>query len=388
MTTTTQYVETIVIGGGQAGLATGYQLSQRGLSFLILDAHARVGDAWRQRWDSLRLFSPARYNGLDGMRQPGQDFAFITKDEMADYLESYAAKFNLPVRTGTRVERLTRANGRFRIEASNGSTYEADNVIVAMANYQRPRFPDFANELSPSITQFHSMNYRNPAQLQAGDTLVVGFGNSGAEIALDVSKTHKTYISGNVHGSIPFRIDGLASRLFLTQIMFRGFFHRVFTLDTPMGRNLAKQHAAGHATPLIRVLPRDLAAAGVERVGRTTGVKDGLPLLDSGVALDVANVIWCTGYQPSFDWIDLPVHGPHGPLQQRGICAVEPGLYFVGLHFQYALSSSMVHGVSRDAGRVARTIVERARATTAAHAAETSRHSARATSTSSISSFQ
>ena len=140
--------------------------------------------------------------------------------------------------------------------------------------------------------------------------------------------------------------------------MFRGVFHRLLTVDTPIGRRVQKQHATGHKTPLIRVLPGHLAAAGVERLGRTVGVRDGLPLLDDGLALEVSNVIWCTGYDPSFEWIDLPVHGPHGPLQEKGICPVEPGLYFVGLHFQYALSSSMIQGISRNAARVVRAIAE------------------------------
>jgi putative flavoprotein involved in K+ transport len=290
--TTTQYVETIVIGGGQAGLAVGYHLRRQGLPFLIVDANARIGDAWRQRWDSLRLFSPARFNGLDGMAFPAPGFSFITKDEMADYLEAYATRFELPVRTGVRVERLSRQGKRFHIEAADDQTFEADNVVVAMANYQRARVPEFASQLSPHLTQFHATAYRNPDQLQPGAVLVVGLGNSGAEIALEVSRTHKTYVSGRDPGSIPFRIDGLASRLFLSQVVFRGVFHRLLTVDTPIGRR-AQAQAHGRTTPLIRVLPSHLHAAGVERLGRTVGVRDGLPLLDDGRTREVSNVIWC-----------------------------------------------------------------------------------------------
>jgi putative flavoprotein involved in K+ transport len=355
--TNTQYVETIVIGGGQAGLAVGYHLRRQQWPFIILDANARVGDAWRNRWDSLRLFSPARFDGLDGLPFPAADFAFPTKDEMADYLEGYATTFELPVKTRTRVERLWRSGNRFQIEAASGETFEADNVVVAMANYQRPRTPEYAAELAPRVTQLHSSAYRSHEQLQPGPVLVVGFGNSGAEIALDVARTHQTFISGRDTGSIPFRIDGSMSRLFLAQVVFRGVFHRLLTLDTPMGKRAARAQAARHTTPLIRVLPSHLAAAGVEHVGRTIGVRDGVPVFDDGRTLDeVSNVIWCTGYLPSFDWIDLPVHGEHGPLHARGVCTVQPGLYFVGLHFLYAMSSSMVQGVSRDAARVARAI--------------------------------
>src|SRR5919202_2723694 len=158
--TPTQYVETIVIGGGQAGLAVGYHLRRQGLPFLIVDANARIGDAWRTRWDSLRLFSPARFNGLDGLPFPAPDFSFITKDERAEYLESYATRFELPVETGVRVERLSRQGKRFHVEAAGGRTFEADNVVVAMANYQRARVPEFASQLSPRITQLHSTAYR------------------------------------------------------------------------------------------------------------------------------------------------------------------------------------------------------------------------------------
>jgi putative flavoprotein involved in K+ transport len=355
----TPYVETIVIGGGQAGLAVGYYLRRRNLPFVILDANEHIGDSWRKRWDSLRLFSPARYDALDGMPFPGPGFTFITKDQMADYLEAYAARFELPVENGMRVTSVSRDGDRFRVQTAAGAVFESDNVVVAMADYQEPRTLEFASELAPEITQFHSMQYRNPAQLAPGALLVVGMGNSGAEIALDTSRTHVTYISGRDPGSVPFRIDSLASRLFLSQVVFRGVFHRLLTVDTPIGRRA--QTRAHNTTPLIRVRPRQLEAAGVEHVGRTVGVRNGMPLLDDGRTLEVANVIWCTGYLPGFDWIDLPIHGPHGPLQERGI-STEPGLYFVGLQFQYAMSSSMVQGVSRDAVRIVGAVAKRVRA--------------------------
>jgi putative flavoprotein involved in K+ transport len=219
-----EYIETIVVGGGQAGLAVGYHLSREKLAFAILDANTRVGDVWRSRWDSLRLFSPARFNGLEGMPYPAPAHTFITKDEMADYLERYAAHFQLPVRSGMRVERLWREGDRFRISAG-GRCFEADNVVVAMANYQEPRTPAFAGQLDASITQLHSSEYRNPSQLQPGGVLVVGAGNSGAEISVEVVKSHPTWISGGDPGAIPFRIEGLASRLFLSRLVIGGVFH-------------------------------------------------------------------------------------------------------------------------------------------------------------------
>jgi putative flavoprotein involved in K+ transport len=349
-----EYIPTIVVGGGQAGLAVGHYLRRYELPFVILDAAERIGDAWRNRWDSLRLFSPAAYDGLAGMPFPAAGHAFITKDEMADYLEKYARRFALPVRNGIRVERLWREGDRFLLRA-DGRLFEADNVIVAMANYQQPITPAFADQLSADIKQLHSFEYRNPKQLQPGDVLVVGAGNSGAEIAFEVARGHRTLLSGRDVGAVPFRMDGLAARLGLSRLVFRGLFHRVLTVDTPMGRRVRAQ---GHrATPLIRVKPRDLDAAGIERLPRVVGVRDGQPLLEDGRTLEVRNLIWCTGYSPSFAWIDLPVFGEHEPLHKRGLVPTQPGLYFVGLHFQYAMSSSMVHGVSRDAERVVRAIV-------------------------------
>lgn len=351
-----EYIETVVVGGGQAGLAAGYQLQRQGLPFVIVDASERIGDAWRKRWDSLRLFSPAAFNALAGMKVPAPGGAFITKDEMADYLEAYAHRFELPVRTGVCVERLWREDGRFQLRVG-GSRLEADNVIIAMANYQRPRTPDFATQLSPEITQLHSTAYRDPSQLQDGDVLVVGAGNSGSEIAVEVVRSHRTYVSGRSPGSVPFRMNLLTGRLVLG-----GVFHHVLTVDTPFGRRVK---ARGHGTtPLIRVRETEMAAAGIERVGRTAGVRDGLPVLEDGRVLDVRNVIWCTGFVPGFDFIDLPIFGEDGPIQERGVVASHPGLYFVGLHFQYAMSSSMVQGVSRDAERVAKAI---AAATARAH---------------------
>ena len=184
-------IETVVVGGGQAGLSVGYHLARRGLSFVILDAHERIGDSWRKRWDSLRLFTPARFNGLDGMPFPGSGSSFSTKDEVAVYLETYAARFRLPVRTGVRVKHLSRNGARFLVDAEPW-LFEADNVVVAMGSYQLPRLPVFAASLDPDIVQLHSGAYRNVAQLREGRVLGVGVGNSGAEIALDVAAFRPT----------------------------------------------------------------------------------------------------------------------------------------------------------------------------------------------------
>jgi len=345
-------INTVVIGGGQAGLSVGYHLQRRGVQFVILDASTRVGDAWRNRWDSLRVFTPARYSSLDGMPFPAPPYSFPTKDAMGDYLEAYARHFALPVRCGVRVERLSRVGDRFLVVARD-QQFEADNVVVAMANYQRPRVPAFAKDLNPQIVQLHSLDYRNPAQLQPGGVLIVGAGNSGAEIALDVAREHQTWVAGRDTGHVPFRIDGLPARLLLIRLVLRVVFHRILTVRTPMGRKARAQmlHVGG---TLVRTKPRDLMTAGIKRVPRVARIENGLPVLEDGQVLDVANVVWCTGFHPGFSWIDLPAFGPDGePQHEEGVVASEPGLYFVGLHFLSAMSSVMIHGVGRDAARIA-----------------------------------
>jgi putative flavoprotein involved in K+ transport len=350
--------QTIVIGGGQAGLAVGYYLTKRGVPFQILDASARTGDAWRNRWDSLRLFSPARYSGLPGMRFPARGDTFPTKEQMAAYLADYQQRFQLPVRNSVRVDRLWKEGGRFVMTAGT-ERFEADNVVVAMANYQVPKVPAFASDLNPEIVQLHAQEYRNPSQLREGGVLVVGVGNSGADIAVEVARTHKTWISGKESGHIPWPIDAFISRFFLSRLV-RFIGHHILTVKTPMGRKARPKLLKG-ATPLVRVKPKDLVKAGTI-VPRVVGVKDGRPLLADGRTLDVKNVLWCTGYHHAFPWIDLPVFDDHGePLHKEGIVEKDPGLYFVGLHFLYSMSSATLIGVGRDAERIADALTARAR---------------------------
>jgi putative flavoprotein involved in K+ transport len=362
-------IQTVVIGGGQAGLSVGYHLARQGLPFVILDAGERVGDPWRRRWDSLRLFTPARYDGLDGMPFPAAPGYFPTKDEMADYLESYAAHFRLPVRAASKVDRLERRGNSYLLSVG-GRQIEAKHVVVAMSRYQRPHLPAFASQLDPEIVQLHSAAYRGPAQLRPGGVLLVGAGNSGAEIAREVARAgHPTWLAGDPVGEVPFRTDGLAARLILLRLVLRVMFHRVLTVRTPIGRRARTKMLHGGG-PLIRVKSRDLAALGVQRGPRVVGVRDGRPLLADDRLLDVANVVWCTGFEPAFSWIDLPVFEDDGlPKHQRGVVPGEPGLYFVGLHFLYALSSGMVQGVGRDAAHVVRAVHARVRATAGAEAA-------------------
>jgi putative flavoprotein involved in K+ transport len=348
--------ETVIVGGGQAGLATGHHLQKQGRSFVILDASERVGDSWRKRWDSLRLYSPASHDGLPGMRFPARRTHYPTTHEMADYLQAYAARFELPVRSRTAVETLAKDGERFVLSAGN-QTYEAENVVVATGVMQKPHVPSFALELDPSITQLHSGDYRNLSQLQEGTVLVVGASHSGSDVAHETAAAHKTILSGVDTGQIPARIDTRRGRMVFRLLFFAG--SHILTMDTPLGRKM-RPHIRHGGAPLLRYRRKDLLAAGVERtLTRTIGVQDGLPVLDDGRVLDVRNVVWCTGFRPDFSWIQVPFEkGEDGyPVQYRGVVESAPGLYFVGLLFLHSFASMLVAGSARDAGRVAKHIV-------------------------------
>jgi putative flavoprotein involved in K+ transport len=240
---------------------------------------------------------------------------------------------------------------------SGGRRFEAEHVVVATGANQVPKVPSFANDLHPSIVQFHSCQYRHPSQLQEGAVLVVGAGNSGAEIAFEVSRAHPVYLSGKPSGQLPVRHGPTMARFVFPVIRFVG--HHVLTLRTPMGRKVQPGFIS-HGAPLIRVKLKDLAASGVEQVPRTVGLEDGRPVLEDGRVLDVSNVIWCTGFREEFPWIELPIFGEDGrPLHERGVVVREPGLYFVGLLFQYAATSDVLPGVGRDAEYIAKHIASR-----------------------------
>lgn len=344
---------TIVVGGGQAGLAAGYFLAQQGENFLILDSALRSGDAWRGRWDSLRLFTPSQFNGLPGMPFPKPSYYFPTKDEVAGYLEDYARQFNLPVKHGAKVTALQREELGFRLNV-NGSTFSARNLIIATGPYQRAYTPPFSLELDPGISQLHSSTYCNPNQIPGERVLVVGAGNSGAEISLELAKAGKrVWLAGRDVGRIPADTLGKA---------FGGrpywwFISRLMSVDTPMGRKM-RAKILYHGGPLIRTQRRALVEAGVEFVGRVSGWQAGKPQLEDGRVLEVEAVVWATGFRPDFKWIELLVFDDYGyPRHQRGVVPEAPGLYFVGLPFQTALSSALLGGVGTDAAYVVKKII-------------------------------
>lgn len=346
--------DTIVIGAGQAGLSAGYHLQQRDVDFVIVDAAQRVGDTWRNRWDSLRLFTPAKFSGLPGMPFPAEPLHLPDKDEVADYFERYAERFDLPIRSGTRVDSLVRDGERWVLRTSTG-TLEAENVVVATGPFQRPRVPNVAALLSPDIQQLHSSAYRSPFDLPEGPVLVVGAGNSGAQIALELARHRTVWLAGRDTGHMPRRVLGRDLFEWLWPIMHR------FSLDTRLGRRMRRRAGSG-GDALIGIPEREITAGGVVRVGRVESERDGWPVAD-GTVLRPSAIVWCTGFVADYSWIDAPVFDERGvPRHERGVVAAAPGLYFLGLRFQHRMTSSLVGGAKHDAEFVASEIVRRTEA--------------------------
>lgn len=343
-------VDTVVIGGGQAGLAIGYHLRRQQRDIVILDAGQRVGDAWRLRWDSLHLFTPAKYDRLPGMPFPADRLSFPSKDEVADYLEAYAARFALPVTSGVRVDRLRREGDRF-VSVAGNRRWESDNVVIATGGCQQRTVPGFATELGADVVQLHSSEYRRPAQLPPGPVLVVGVGNSGAEIARELARTHPVALAGTPSAEVPFHPSRMSARFVYPLVRVVGL--HVLNRGNPLGRRLVPALAA-KAAPLIGTKVSDLVAAGVRPVPRVSGVRDGLPELDGGRLISVASVIWCTGFRDDFDWVELGAFDEAGrPLQHRGVADTVPGLYFLGQEWLYAEASATFPGIGRDAAHLA-----------------------------------
>jgi putative flavoprotein involved in K+ transport len=352
-------VGTLVIGAGQAGLATAYHLGRAGDDCLVVHEHRRVGDQWRLRYDSLLLNTPAQYDDLPGMPFPAPRHSFPTGREMADYLEAYVERHRIEVLHETVVRSVLRLeDGTYRVDCG-GRPVIATNVVVATGGEKHPRVPEIAGQLDPGIRQLHSSDYRNPGQLLPGPTLVVGAGQSGADLALEVARAgHETVLSGRVNGEVPFRLGTRKSRRALPVLIFLA--HHVLTTKTPIGRRLQPKIRAG-GTPLVRVKVRDLEEAGVRMLpSRTTGVVEGRPQLEDATVLEVDNVIWCTGFRQDFDLIHPPVTRADGwPDDRGGVVPSSPGLFFVGLLFQRGFYSMLIGGAGRDARYIARQIHNR-----------------------------
>ncbi|WP_344127681.1 NAD(P)/FAD-dependent oxidoreductase [Saccharopolyspora halophila] len=356
---TTQHIETLIIGAGQAGLSTAYHLKQRDRDCLIVDGLDRIGDNWRRNYDSLTLFTPARANSLDGMPFPGDPWAFPSKDEFAAYLELYAVEHDLPVRMRTRVDRLTAREGGGFTATLGSEKITCENVVVATGTFGRaPQVPAFAGEVDPRIRQIHSGEYRRPTQLPDGPALVVGASHSGLDIAYELAETRSTTLVGPVRGNVPLEWGSWRFRMMFPAIEFA--FRHVLTRRTPMGRKTMRQ-VRHHGVPQLRVKRHHLAARGAEWITEhVVGVAEGLPCLDDGRTFDVASIVWATGFRQAYDWIDLPLPIEDGwPVEYRGIVDSVPGFYFCGLAFQYCFASGEVNGVGRDAAYLADRIVAR-----------------------------
>ena len=336
-----------VIGAGQAGLAMGYELARQGSNFVILESADSVAPAWRARWDSLTLFTPRRHDGLPGLEFPGDPDGYPGRDEMIDYLERYAETFELPIRLESPVRRVRGENGTFRLELDDG-VVEADQIVVATGPFQVPRTPSLADDLDPAVFQTHSVGYRNPGELPDGPVLVVGGGNTGFQIAQELAATRETHLAvGSRQMPLPQRIAGRDLFWWLGKL---GILEK--NVDTRLGRRFSTRET------LIGSSPRTAKRAGVHLHSRAVGASGKTFVFEDGTTLDVDAIIWATGYRFDHSWIDLPIAGEDGRLvHRRGVIDV-PGLYFLGLPWQWTRGSALVGWVKDDARFIAERIAE------------------------------
>jgi putative flavoprotein involved in K+ transport len=346
MTSSTEHREVVVIGGGQAGLALGYFLAQAGRKFTILEAAAEPAAAWRARWDSLRLFTPVRYNSLPGRPFPGDPNTYPGRDEVAAYLTDYASHFELPVELGSQVQSVRAGDSGYLVEV-DGRAYAADQVVVATGPFQTPRVPAFADGLAPNVVQTHSEGYRNPDGIPEGRVLIVGGGNTGFQIAEELSRSREVHLSvGSRQTPLPQRILG---RDLFWYLDATGVIRK--SADTRIGRRLAGRDTLIGSSP--RALKRRY---GVELHPRAAGAEGSTVIFSDGTKLDASAVIWATGYTADYSWIDAPVFDANGrPVHRRGVTE-SPGLYFLGLSWQHTRGSALLGWVKDDAEHLAQQI--------------------------------
>lgn len=346
--TTTDH-DVVVIGAGQAGLAIGHHLARRGLRFGIVDGAERVGDTWRHRWDTLRLFTPAQYDGLPGMPFPAAADTYPTKDQVAAYLESYAAAFDLSVRMRTRVTAVSREHGRYQVDTAAGGSLTATQVVVATGPFQTPLIPRVAAGLDATVAQLHSGAYRGPGQLPDGRVLVVGGGNSGCQIAEELAATRPVDLAiGQRLPVLPQRVAGRDLFWWLTATRLMRI-----TAGSRIGQRLQQRDA------VIGTGPRHLRRRGVRIRPRLTATEGGTAVFADGTHLDdVAAVVWATGYRLDHTWIHVPeaLDGTGAIVQRDGVTPA-PGLYTIGLAWQHTRGSGLLGFVKDDAARLAERIV-------------------------------
>jgi putative flavoprotein involved in K+ transport len=335
--------DVVVIGASQAGLAVGYHLARRRVRFVILDAGSSIGQVWRSRWDSLRLFTPAQYSGLPGMAFPSPKDTYPSKDDVASYLQSYVSHFDLPVKLNAKVTSLNNREGEYRVSTAD-QEFRSGQVVVATGPFQVPFIPPVAEDLGDTVFQIHGADYRNAPQLPAGQVLVVGGGNSGFQIAEELAATRKVSLAaGQRIPSLPQRLLGKDLFWWLSGVGFM----KVST-DWRLGRKLAKRDV------LIGSSPRGLRRSGVTLHGRLTNLVGRRATFDDGGEQDVDAIVWATGYRSDFSWIEIPaIKDANGAIiHKRGVTDA-PGLYFIGLPWQHTRGSALIGFVKDDAAFIA-----------------------------------
>ena len=342
-------VEVAVIGAGQAGLAMGYLLRRQGRRFVIFERAESIGSAWRERWESLTLFTPRRYSALPGLPFPGEPDGYPTRDEVTAYLESYAETFELPIGLNTEVTILEDGDDeRFRLEA-DGRTMVADQVVVATGPFQMPYVPKLAEKLADGVFQTHAVGYRRPDDVPEGVVLVVGGGNTGFQIAKELSSTHEVVLSvGSRQKPLPQRVLGRDLFWWLTKTRILDK-----TVDSRLGRKLRTRDT------LIGSSPRQLRKRyGVDLKARVVDVDGRTARFEDGSELEVDAVIWATGYRADYSWIKLPISDEDGRLRHRRGVTDVPGLVFLGLTWQHTRGSALIGWVKDDAEYIAERIAE------------------------------
>lgn len=342
-TTCDDCLDVIVIGAGQAGLAIAYHLTRQNARFLVVDRAASLGDSWRNRWDSLRLFTPAQYDGMPGMAFPAPADTYPTKDEVAEYLTTYAARFQLPVLLDCTVNRLEHLGDRFAVHTTQG-ILRARQVVVATGPFQIPAIPALADGLAADVFQLHSAYYRNPGQLPDGPVVVVGAGNSGLQIAADLASQHEVTVAvGASSLQLPQRILGKDLFWWLTKL---GLIDK--TADSPLA---TRMRARGDL--IIGSSVKTLRRRGVTVRPRVVSTSSKGMSFTNGTSTAPASVVWATGFRSDYSWIDIPgVSADDVLVHRRGVTDI-PGLYFLGLPWQYTRGSALLGFVQHDAAWIA-----------------------------------